>query len=263
MESRTIRGVMALALAATALIAAHAGIVQQTGQYASSQGKPQIVSRLTLTSGTNPEDTLLLVQYPLKSQTPITKYVATQGEPLHIIIVRDDFFGFGHLHPQMSPGGVFRLPISLEQNHRYYVYVESQPAGMPEQVFRYVLQSSAPPVHLTTTIVAPRVSAAVGPYVVSLDQQKLHANRAQTLTVDINRSRNAPGITPFHVPWVQAVLVNTSTLAYADVDSAVNQGICCQYALHLPALSRGLYRMWLQFNDGQTTYTTPFTFAAR
>jgi hypothetical protein len=62
---------------------------------------------------------------------------------------------------------------------------------------------------------------------------------------------------------VQAALINTSTLAYADVDSAVNKGICCEYALHLPALSRGLYRMWLQFNDGQTTYTAPFTFAAQ
>lgn len=263
MESRTIRGLMALVLAATAVVAARAGIVQQTGQYAASQGKPQIVSRLTLTSGRNPGDTLLLVQYPLKSRTPITKYVATQGEPLHVIIVRDDFFGFGHLHPQMSPGGVFRLPVSLERNHRYYVYVESQPAGMREQVFRYVLQASAPPVHLATTIVAPRTRAAVGPYVVSLDRQKLHANQTQTLTAAIGRRVRVPGIAPFHVPWVQAVLINMSTLAYADVDSAANKGICCDYALRLPALPRGLYRMWLQFNDGQTTYTTPFTFAVQ
>jgi hypothetical protein len=263
MESRTIRGVTAFALAATTAIVARAAIVQQNGQYASSQGKPQIVSRLTLTNGVNHSDTLLLMQYALKSRTPITQYVSSQGEPLHIIIVRDDFFGFGHLHPQMSPHGVFRLPVSLEQNHRYYVYVESQPAGLAEQVFRYVLQSSAPPLHLTTTIVAPKVRQQAGPYVVALDHQKLHANRPQTLTVNINRSQNIPGITPFHVPLVQAVLINTSTLAYADVDSAVNQGICCQYALHLPALSRGLYRMWLQFNDGQTTYTAPFTFAAQ
>ncbi|HET9392024.1 MAG TPA: hypothetical protein VFO29_00690 [Candidatus Rubrimentiphilum sp.] len=254
---------MALALIAAATIAARAAVVQQTGQYAASQGKPQIVSRLTLTSGRNPEDTLLLVQYPLKSKTPITKYGLTQGQPLHVVIVRDDFFGFGHLHPQMSPGGVFRLPVSLEQNHRYYVYVESQPAGLSEQVFRYVLQVSAPPVHLATTIVAPRTRAAVGPYVVSLDRQKLHANRAQTFTATIDRRVRNPGIAPFHVPWVQAVLVNTSTLAYADVDSAANKGICCEYALHLSALTRGLYRMWLQFNDGQTTYTTPFTFAVQ
>ncbi len=254
---------MALALAATAAIAARATIVQQTGQYASSQGKPQIVSRLTLTNGRSPEDTLLLVQYAPKSRTPITQYVPTQGEPLHIIIVRDDFFGFGHLHPQMSPGGVFRLPVSLDRNHRYYAYVESQPTGMREQVFRFVLQMSEPPAHQATTIVAPKVRTQAGPYVVSLDQQKLHANRPQTLTVDINRSRSMPGITPYHVPWVQAVLINTSTLAYADVDSAVNKGICCGYALHLPVLSRGLYRMWLEFNDGKTTYVTPFTFAAQ
>lgn len=254
---------MALVLAATAVAAARAGIVQQTGQYASSQGKPQIVSRLTLTSGRNPEDTLLLQQYAAKSRTPITKYVSMQGEPLHIVIVRDDFFGFGHLHPQMSPGGVFRLPVSLERNHRYYAYVESQPAGMREQVYRFVLQMNEPPAHQATTIVAPKVRQQAGPYTVALDRQKLYANRLQTLTVSINRSRNIPGITPFHVPLVQAVLINTSSLAYADVDSAANKGICCGYALHLPALSRGLYRMWLQFNDGQTTYTTPFTFAVQ
>jgi hypothetical protein len=154
---------MVLALAATAAIAARAAIVAQTGQYALSQGKPQIISRLTLTNGANNSDTLLLTQYAPKSRTPISQYVPMQGEPLHIIIVRDDFFGFGHLHPQMSPGGVFRLPVALEKNHRYYAYVESQPAGLREQVFRFVLQMNEPPAHQATTIVAPKVRQQAGP----------------------------------------------------------------------------------------------------
>ncbi len=263
MESRTIRRVMALTFAALATTAARAVVMQQTGQYALSQGKPQIVSRLTLTNGLHDSDTLLLVQYVPNSRTPITHYLQTESKPLHVVIVRDDFQSFGHLHPQISPHGVFRLPVTLERSHRYYAYVESQPAGLREQVFRFVLQTSAPPSHVATSIVAPAVRARAGPYDVSLDQQRVHANRPQILTVDINRSPRAPGITPYHVPWVQAVLINTSTLTYADIDGAFNKGICCEYALRLPVLSRGLYRMWLQFYDGKTSYTAQFTFGAQ
>jgi hypothetical protein len=262
MEGRSIRGVVAVALCALTFYVARAAIVQQTGQFALAGGKAQIVSRLSLTNGPFGTQTLSLVQYPLHSQSPLTRYALTEGEMLHVVVVRDDFQSFGHLHPQPSQSGIFRLPVLLERGHRYYAYVASQPAGRPEQVFRFVLQSGAPH-NLTVTVKAPSVRARAGPYDVSLDQSRVPAMRSQSLTVDINRDPRSSGVAPYHVVWAHAFLVNTSSLTYTHIDGASDQGICCEYALRAPPLTKGLYKMWLQFNDGTSIYTAPFTFAAR
>lgn len=263
MESRTVRGLIAALACSLAVCTARAAVVQQTGQYALARGKPQIVSRLTLVNGHNGIQTLVLAQYAPHSTMPLGRYVLTENEPLHVVIVRDDFQSFTHLHPLVSRSGVFRLPVLLERGHRYYTFVASQPAGLPEQAFRFVVQSGAPPQHMATKLVAPAVHARVGPYVVSLDQPYVGASRPQLVNADITRNPRVPGILPYHVASVHAVLVNTSTLSYAHIDGAMARGICCEYALRLPALSKGLYRMWLQFDDGESSYTAPLTFAAQ
>jgi len=239
-------------------------VVNETGQYALAQGQAKISSRLSLPGGSSATQTLTLVQFPLHSASPVTRYALTEGEMMHVIVVRDDFQTFGHLHPQPSRNGTFRLPVQLERGHRYYAYVSSQPAGLPEQVFRFVLQSGVATHNLTTTVRGPSTRVKAGPYDVFLDQTRLHAMRSQPVTVDINRDPHAAGVAaPYHVLWARAILVNTSSLTYAQIDGASARGICCEYALRAPPLSKGLYKMWLQFNDGSSTYTAPLTFAAQ
>ncbi|HEX5274965.1 MAG TPA: hypothetical protein VFW34_06790 [Candidatus Rubrimentiphilum sp.] len=264
MEGRAIRGVAAGALCALTFCIARAANTEQTGQYALVQGHAKIVSRLSLTKGAFGTETLALAQYPLHSASPLTRYVLTEGETLHVVAVRDDFQSFGHLHPQIARCGVFRLPVLLERGHRYYAFVSSQPAGLPEQVFRFVLQSGTALHNLTTTLKAPSLRARAGPYDVSLDQARLHAMRPETITADINRDPHSRGVAvPYHVVWVRAFIINTSSLTYAHIGSASARGICCEYALRAPPLAKGLYKMWLQFNDGNATYTAPFSFSVQ
>jgi hypothetical protein len=263
MEGRAVLGVAAGALVALTFCVARAASVEQTGQYALSRGKPQIVSRLSLANGSFGTQTLSLVQYPLKSAAPVTRYTLTEGDMLHVVVVRDDFQSFSHLHPLAARGGIFHLPVMLERGHRYYAYVSSEPAGLPEQVFRFVLQAGPAQRLPATTVKAPVVRVRAGPYDVSLDQQHLPVMRSQLVTADIDRDPHSPGVAPYHVAWVRAFLVNTSSLNYAHISGAVDKGICCEYALRAPPLSKGLYKMWLQFSDGTSIYTAPFTFAAQ
>ena len=245
--------------------------VSQTGQYALAQGKPRIVSRLSL----NKNGDLLINQYVAGSSRPIAPcasgtsrgsktpcYVPTEDQPLHVILVRDDFGAFSHIHPQQT-NGAYSIHVALEPRHRYYAYVASKVSGMPEQVFRFVLQPEANPAHITATTIRPSTKVTAGPYDVSLDQPRLHAGKPQVLNADIRRSAHASGLSPYHVAWVQAIMVNTSSLTYGHIDGAVDQGICCEYALRTPALSKGLYKVWLQFDDGNAIYTAPFTFVAQ
>jgi len=267
MESRAILGVVCAGALALTLAAARADVTQ-TGQYALPQGKPKIVSRLSL----KPSGDLIINQYASGSHRPIAAcasrspkapcYVPTEDEAVHVILVRDDFGEFSHIHPQRT-NGVYSIHVALEPRHRYYAFVASRLSGMPEQVFRFVLQPAAGPAHTTATTLKPSAKATAGPYQLLLDQRRVHAGKTQTLNADIRRDPHAPGIAPYHVAWVRAILVNTSSLTYGHIDIALDQGICCEYALRTPALSKGLYKMWLQFDDGNAIYTAPFTFVAQ
>lgn len=219
----------------------------QTGAFALFAGKPQLVSQVQLVG----HNQLQIVQRLRAGGAPITHYDLNEGEPLHLVLVRDDFRSFSHLHPRMRSNGSFRTSVALDAGHRFYAYVASQPAGMSRQVFRFVLQAGAPPHHLDTTIAAPRTASLAGPYPVRLDRAVL----AQTpTTVRIYTKQRAT---------LHTVLVNTSTLTYAHVDAALERGACCTYALSLPRLAPGLYRMWAQFERGRSTLTAPFTLSVR
>ena len=269
MERRAILGVVCAGAIALTICAARADVAQ-TGQYALAQGKPLIVSRLSLTKSGN----LVVNQYARGARQPITTcasnaraaktpcYVLTEDEPVHVILVRDDFMSFSHIHPQLQDG-VYSIHVSLEPRRRYYAYVASRVSGMPEQVFRFVLQQAAPPSRITATTIKPSVKATAGPYQVALDQPRLRAGKPQILDADITHDPRAPGVAPYHVAWVRAIMVNTASLTYGHVDGASDRGICCEYALRVPALSKGLYKMWLQFDDGSAIYTAPFTFVAQ
>lgn len=44
---------------------------------------------------------------------PVTAFTPTHDKALHLIVVRRDQSGFQHLHPEMSPDGTWRTPITL------------------------------------------------------------------------------------------------------------------------------------------------------
>lgn len=267
MESRAIPGVIFAGACALAVCVARAGVSQQTGQFAFSQGKPRIDSRVSLDRNGD----LTVAQYAKGSREQIrtcgsTKtsracYELSEGDPVHVILVRDDFGAFSHVHPQLR-GNAYTIHVALDARRRYYAYVVSKISGLPEQAFRFVLQGSGSPAHVATSV-RPVTRTTAGPYSVSLDQAHVPAMRGSVIDADIVRKPSTPVVAPFHAAWVRAILVNTSSLAFAHIEGASDKGLCCEYALHAPALSKGLYKLWLQFDDGTATYTAPLTFAAQ
>lgn len=219
----------------------------QAGVFALFAGKPQIASQVQLIG----HNELQIIQRRTAGGRPITRYVLNEGKPLHVVLVRDDFRSFSHVHPAMMRDGAFRAQVALDAGHRFYAYVASQPVGMSRQVFRFILQAGAPPHHLATTIAAPRTTSAAGPYAVRLDRA--------TLT-------QTPGVLHVYTKdraALHTVLVNTQTLTYAHVDARLQPGACCTYELQVPPLAPGLYRMWAQLERGHSALTAPFTLGVR
>jgi hypothetical protein len=254
-RARTVAATFALALLACAGAAALQR--EQSGQFALYRGTPKIRSDVRLIDSNE----LQIVQYPLHAATAITQYRSLEGEPVHVVLVRDDFRSFSHVHPRTASGGTFHVRVALDAGHRYYAFVGSEPVGDAPQVFRFTLKAGVPPRHIETTFDAPSTRAIAGPYRVTLSTARLSKNQAQTIEASVAASGGAPVHTyPFRGAQAHTVFINVQTLQYVHVDAP---RIGDRIHLRVPPLTRGAYRMWLEFNDGRAIFAAPFTLVAR
>jgi hypothetical protein len=257
MAGSTLRAVAALALAvATCGTAFAAQQQEQLGQFALYRGTPQIRSDVRLIGG----NVLQIVQYPLHGNAAITRYRNSESEPVHVVLVRDDFRSFSHVHPQAVSNGIYRVRVALDAGHRYYAFVGSRPAGYTPQVFRFVLQAGAPPHHSATSFEAPSERTTAGPYRVTLSNAHLSAYKFATIVASVTTNAGrAVATRPFRGALAHTVFVNVQTLEYVHVDAPQDGRI----ELRLPPLRRGAYRMWLEFSDGHAIFAAPFRLAAQ
>jgi hypothetical protein len=250
---------------------ASAGGAHQSGIFALLGGTPKIFSQFWTEHGQGLTVTLQIRQYQIDGKTPILSYDVDMQKLIHLIVVRDDFATFAHIHPTFdATTGIFSQPFTKEANHRYYVYADTTPHGIGQQVFRFTLESDGPPASLQPSLGISPVSTTVGPYTVTLARTTLAASRPQTLDVSVlENGKPASDLHTYLGAAAHAVFINTATLAYVHVHPTVRgatmtmgmggpAGPLMQMAL--PALPAGVYKLWLQFRGaGNQVYTAPFT----
>jgi hypothetical protein len=263
-ESRAIRALILCTAVLLAAGSAFAAVREQTGTFA-YHGLRQRVSAHLARSGGNE---LQLEQYYKTSGTIVTRYMPVGGAAVHVFLVRDDFRTFTATRPQSAGHGHFTLSIALDANHRYYAYVDSFIADIGEQALRFTLQNGAPPHHLDVTLERPTSTAGAGPYRVTLSTARFRANVPVTLSATVTRGARMikpPNHTSFRT---MAAVVNTGSLQYVSVYEGRAAGLWYpgEYdrpQIQLPALPRGLYRMWMMLTIQNTPYTAAFTLAAQ
>lgn len=239
-------------------------VATQIGSFAYYGAHQHISARL---ENMRPNE-LQLVQYRLPDRRPVTDYVAVDGSPVHVYLIRDDFRTFDHIAPAGRGNGRFTVPVHLDPNHRYYAFVDSFVGdGVGEQTLRFTLQKGAPPHHLDVTLQRPSSVSQAGPYRVTLSTARFIANTPVNLSARIMRGNHE--VTPPRKQSFKAVaaVVNTSSLEYTGYYEGNAAGLVYpgEYAhpqLSLPPLPRGIYRMWLQLTIDHVRYTAPFTLAA-
>lgn len=275
MDRRSIQYRILAALALALLPAVSlAATTAQPGQWALEGSKPQIQSRMIAT--TSRTGTMLdIVQTMRGSSAPIGHYTIEQTRLMHLILVRDDFAEFQHLHPELRRGH-FTIPVALAAAHSYYIYADSTPAGLSQQVFRFVAGAGTPPRTRRTTVGSSNPVALVGPYIVRLSSTRVPSHRPVALYATVTKNGAlAADLHPYLGAAAHIVLLNTSTLTYAHVHPAESHGsmhmamempsdpVNAKIPMTLPPLSRhAAYKLWLQFQGGTTVYTAPFTLTA-
>jgi hypothetical protein len=277
--SGTLIASVLLAICAVRFASASVGPAAQTGIFALLGGTPKIVSKFWAEHGAGLGSTLHIRQFALDGKTPILAYDIEMQKQAHIIIVRDDFATFAHLHPTFDPAsGIFSLPFTKEPNHRYYLYADTMPHGIGQQVFRFTIESDGPVANSQRASDGSSPSTVIGPYTVTLEKTTLAANRAQTVDVTVlENGQPARDLATYLGAAAHAVLLNVQTLAYVHVHPTVrgargtmNMGANMNMNMEgsagphmqmaLPALPAGSYKLWLEFRGtGGRLFTAPFT----
>jgi hypothetical protein len=279
-----VAGAIALALGCGWPIArASVGPAEQRGVFALLGGTPKIVSQLSAGHGAGSTYNLKIRQFQPDAKTPVLKYAVDMKMLMHLIVVRDDFGTFAHLHPTFhAKDGTFSQVFAKAPNHRYFVYADTTPQGIGQQVFRFTLESDRPTMALRIPSAPSPATASAAPYTLTLSRTTLAQNQPALLNVTVLKGgRPASDLTPYLGAAAHAVFINTSTLVYVHLHPVVHgatmamnpnmqmTGVAQAAAgphmqMSVPALPMGTYRLWIQFRGANATiYTAPFTILVR
>jgi hypothetical protein len=291
-EGRTRRrlsrmvAMLSFATCALATVCASVGPPEQRGTFSLLGGTQKIASRLWVNHAAGLSVTLNVRQFavgapaPGKEPTPIFDYEIDMQKLMHLVVARDDFATFAHLHPTFDPKtGTFSQRFTKQPNHRYYIFVDTTPRSIGQQVFRFILESDGPLATSRRPSAASTAMSIVAPYRVTISGTTLPANQARTLGLTIlERGRPAADLSTYLGAAAHAVFINTATLTYVHLHPMVggSQTMAMganmemsgnakpQAGPHLqmnaPALPAGIYRLWIEFSGvNNRVYTAPFT----
>lgn len=292
-NSRQRAFVRALALLCATLLPAlaHAKTFtqqDQRGVFALQGAAVKTSARISVNANTGrtPANRLTITFYSLHGGEPIAQYDQEHTKLLHLVLVRDDFREYLHLHPVLASTS-FRQTVALAQNHRYYAYADASPHGIGQQVFRFTLQGDAPERGLHVLLTASARQTPAGPYTVLLSQTRPPANRPLMLRALILRyGRPAKDVRPYLGAAAHVVIIDTSNLNYLHVhpesaahgamnmpgmnmagmhndDLPPSRVVAPELTLHVSPLRRKAYKLFFEFRGGATVYTAPFTLIPR
>lgn len=288
MESRTRRGLSgivalcALVLAGGWFAAARASVgpIEQPGVFALLGGTPKIVSKFWAEHGAGLSATLKIRQFAMDGTTPILNYDVDMQRTIHLVVVSDDFSVFSHTHPDFNTTtGTFSQAFTKQPNHRYYVYADTVPHGVGQQVFRFTMESDGAAAKPNFSKTASALIVSAGPYAVSLNETTVAVDQPTPLNLTIVKGNGpAQDLGAYLGAAAHVIMVNTSSLAYVHVhahprntsgkgqmgEMPMNGPVSPNLSVDLPALPAGVYKAWVQFRGANyKIYTAPFTILAQ
>lgn len=242
-------------------------------------GTQHVDARVSVTHPQARTAHVMIIQKVRGTPTTVRRYDADMTQLMHIVAISTDFTQFLHVHPTYDQEtGAFNQDLPVDPAKSYYVYADSTPTGMGQQVMRFEITSktrAASPVIRS----ASAKSVEAGPDRVSLDATTIAAGKPLNLGIEITTNgKPTSGLVPYLGAAGHAVFINTSTLEYAhvhptlrgqeDMDdmgnmSHMNMDVAGPHlVLHIPSLPAGTYKLWFQFRDAAALRVAPFTIIA-
>ncbi len=184
---------------------------------------------------------------------PVTSYDVEHDKQLHLIVVRRDFRGFQHVHPELGTDGVWQVPVDLTPG-AWRVFADFKPTGGEALTLGADL---AVPGNVRPSDDLPdsRVATVDG-YTVTLAGD-LVAGEHSKLTLDVARDGvPVTDLEPYLGAYGHLVALREGDLAYLHVhpsgepgDGETQPGPRIEFSAEVP--SAGGYHLYLDFlHDG-------------
>jgi hypothetical protein len=189
---------------------------------------------------------------------PVQDFEPENGKLLHLIVVRSDFTGYQHLHPEPQADGSWTTPIDTSRPGRYRAMADFVIDGR-----KYVLGTDlrVPGAAADEPLPPPALSASVDGYDVELQRPaELEAGEEAQLTFRVTRDgRAVRDLEPYLGAYGHLVALHAPDLAYSHVhpDGTDRERGAMTFDTELDR--DGTYRLYLQFQTNGRVHTAAFT----
>jgi len=199
-----------------------------------------------------------------KTGLPVQHFQIVHEKFIHLFIVSEDLEYFAHVHPDLGPGGVFRLDTRLPKPGTYKLLADFLPEGGTPQLVSGVITTAGYKRGIVRSIVRPAPDVA----------PKRAANLGVELTIDppqplagkktmlFFKLKPAEGLEPYLGAWGHMLaashdLVDTiHTHPIYVIDPAPGEKQI-QFNIFFPR--EAVYRVWVQFQRQGVVNTVAFT----
>jgi hypothetical protein len=188
---------------------------------------------------------------------PVTEFERDQTKLMHLIVVRDDFTGYQHLHPVLNSKGEFKLPVTLAQPGTYRAIADFTTGGK-----RYPLGVDVTVPGQVKPVPLPPSSrrATVDGYTVTLADGMPAAGSEERLTFTVEREGEpVTRLQTYLGAYGHLVALRKPDLAYSHIHPVAHDAEAGSITFDAEFPSAGPFRLFLQFRAEGAVHTAAFT----
>jgi hypothetical protein len=195
--------------------------------------------------------------------TPLTKYKPQHDKLMHLIVASRDLNNFQHIHPNLGPDGVWRVPLTITEAGEYRVFADYMPLwGIHGETLGADVSVSGD--YQPKPLPAVSDTATVDGYTVTM-KGTLKPGQSGKLTLSIAKDgQPVTDLEPYLAAYGHLVALRDGDLAYLHVhpdgtpgDGKTKPGP--EIVFYATAPTFGDYRMFLDFQHQGVVRTAPFT----
>ncbi|MEV4350609.1 copper resistance protein CopC [Actinoplanes sp. NPDC049596] len=190
---------------------------------------------------------------------PATRYAVVHDKPLHLVVVNRDLGHFQHLHPTMTPDGLWSVPLTLPQAGAYRVFADFTVETAAGATVPLVLgvDHHVPGTATPGALPPAATSATAGPFTVTMEGTP-KAGATVPVLFRVTRSGGPVTLEPYLGSYGHLVILREGDLGYVHVhpDPALTGG-AVKVAVSIPAAAR--YRAFLEFQVAGQVQRAEFT----
>ncbi|MFC7586474.1 hypothetical protein ACFQYP_24085 [Nonomuraea antimicrobica] len=196
---------------------------------------------------------------------PVTGYQVEHDKKLHFIVVSRDLESFLHLHPEMTPDGVWSVGLTLPEAGPYRAFADFTPTGGSALTLGADLAVAGD--YRPEALPGETRTATVDDYTVTLDGD-LTPGQSSRLTLKVSKDGEpVTDLQPYLGAYGHLVALRAGDLAYLHVhpdgepgDGKTKAGPEVVFFAEVP--STGDYRLFLDFQHDGEVRTASFTLGA-